>query len=233
MNYFDKPLSLIATNPETIPQSHVFNARQMFDWQANQNPSAAFSLYWLTLRRETYRQALKVHPKSAHKRNAYLKNMFPFGVSIYRNPSKFLRWYLERNHDCLLGDPTGSYLVPICTYADEFLKIPHPIPNALADNFTLAVLKYLKKLPKVRYTRKETGYGYVEMTLPVYCYLDEQGKTCFSAENPRVRLTGYLTEWEVEQFLKSELRKYLSLFHKTVDTRYLELLKREVSGVNY
>lgn len=233
MNYFDKPLSLLATNPETIPQSHVFNARQMFDAQANQNPSAAFSLYWLTLRRETYRQALKVHPRSVQKRSAYLKNLYPFGVSVYRNSSKFLRWYLSRNNNCLLGDPTGSYLLPINTYNDEYLTIPHPNPNALADNFTLVILKYLNKLPKVRFTRKETGYGYVEMTLPIYCYLNHEGKTAYSSSKAKVRLTGYLTEWEIDQFLRSELRKYLSLFKDTIDPRYLELIKTKVSGINY
>lgn len=233
MIYFDKPLSLLATDQETYPESHIFNARQMFDAMANQNPSAAFSLYWITLRRESYRQALKAHPNSSQKRAAYLKNLFPYGVSLYRNPTRFLRWYLSRNHGCLLGDPTGGYFIPVNTYESEFLKSPHPNPNALADNFTLAILKYLRKLPKVRYTRKETGYGFVEFRLPPYCHLNEKGLSVKTAKTSKVRLTGYLTEWEIEQFLKSELRKYLSLFHESIDPLYLNLIKREVSGVNY
>lgn len=224
--YFDKPTSRLAVKVDTISISNLYRARQMFDLHGNQNASASFSIHWLTLLRETYRQAHKVHPKSATKRAVYLRNIFPHGVSLYRNPSRYLRWYLERNHGLLLGDPTGDYLIPINTKDVNLEFMPHPTPNALADNFTIVLLKYLRKPPKVRYVRKDQGYGFVEFTIPDYVYL---GKPKSENRKNKFRITGFISDWEVFEFLKAELKKYVQLYRETMDDRYYRFLQSEVA----
>lgn len=238
--YFDKPMSLMPVNPENIELHNIYRARQMFDLVGNQNPSASFSLYWLIMVRESYRIACLVHPKSRSKRTKYLQNVYPYGISIYRNPSRFLRWYLERNNGLLMGDPTGNYYLPINTNDQKLEFVPHPYPNALADRYTLAILKYLNKIPKVRFVRKETGYGYVELVRPSFVYLNEAGQVCRhnydetryrdrtskSTSQLKVKLTGYLTEWEIREYLLSELKMYLKYHRESMDDRYYRFLQQ-------
>lgn len=244
--YFDKPLGLMPVNPETIDLHNIYRARQMFDLIGNQNSSASFSLYWLMMVRESYRIACIEHPKSRLKRVQYLNKVYPFGVSLYRNPSRFLRWYLSRNNDLLMGDPTGNYYLPVNTNDTKLELVPHPFPNALADRFTLSVLRYLTKMPKVRYVRKEVGYGYVELLRPTFVYLDEHGKvqrhnydesryrdrSSKQTSELKVKLTGYLTEWEIKEYLLSELKIFIKYHRETMDDRWYRFLQQHplISG---
>lgn len=238
--YFDKPMSLMSVNPESVGLHNIHRARQMYDLVGNQNASAAFSIYWLILVRESYRIASTVHPQSKLKRTKYLENVYPYGVSIYRNPSRFLRWYLSRTDGVLLGDPTGNYYVPINTNDQNLDLVPSPYPNALADRFTLSVIKYLTKQPKIRYVRKATGYGYVELLRPCFVYLDETGKTQYHNYDPtrhrdrnsrkssdlKIKITGFLTDWEIKEYLIAELKTYLKYHRETMDDRYYRFLQQ-------
>lgn len=238
--YFDKPLSLMPVNYEHVGSHNLYRARQMFDLDGNQNASASFSLFWLIMVRESYRIACEAHPKSKLKRIKYLDSVYPHGVSIYRNPSRFLRWYLSRNNNVLMGDPTGNYYLPVNTHDQDFTLIPHPYPNALADRFTLSVLKYLTKMPKIRFVRKDTGYGYVEMVRPSFVYLDETGKyqrhnydstryrdrSSNKTSDLKIKLTGFLTEWEIREYLIAELKVYIKYHRETMDDRYYRFLQQ-------
>lgn len=235
--YFDKPLGLMPQDSSKYKSDYLHRARQMYDLIGNQNPSMAFTIYWLQLMTESYQKAIRVHPRSPTKRLKYLHNVYPQGVSIYRSPTKFLRWYLEKNGGQLMGDPTGGYYIPINT-ADTFLEvIPHPFPDTLADRFTLSILKYLTDIPKIRYVRQ--GYGYVELNYPTFTYLDSKGRarkhnrehSTHTKRNTsrmryyRVKLTGFLSEWEIREFLLAEMRCYLKYHRETMHDTYYRFLQ--------
>ena len=118
--------------------------------------------------------------------------------------------------------------------------MPHPFPNALADRFTLSILKYLIKPPSIRYVRKDTKYGYVEMSIPSFVYLDENGKMqrfnfdeteCqFRTKTPvqyfRYKLTGYISEWEIREYLITQLKWYIKYHRETMDESYYRFLQQ-------
>lgn len=229
MQYFDKPTEYYPVDPEKLQGQVLYRARQMIDWDGNQNPSLSFSLYWLSLVRESYRQASKVHPRSEIKRKTYLNSVYPYGQSIYRNPSRFLRWYLVRNQGVLIGDPTGSYSVPISTFDKELKYVPNPQPNALADNFTLGLLKYYLNPPKVRYVRP--NYGYVELRIPGYVSLskpEELGRKKLNIGTNVVKISGRETHERLKEFIRFEVECYIKQFEKSMDTEYLQYLKSTI-----
>lgn len=226
MNFFDKPMSLMPVNPDSIKEQTVYRARQALDWDGNQNPSLSFSIYWLSLVRESYRQAQKKHPKSTVKRAMYLNKQYPYGQSLYRNASRFFRWYLQRTEGLLIGDPTGNYFQPINTN-DEALISPHPQPNALADTFTLTLLRYYMKPPAIRLTRKETGYGFIKMSVPSYVTLSQIEKHKWN-KNKQTQISGYLTDEIIKEFIRSEIGIYLKQYENSMDERYVRLLKEKV-----
>ena len=225
MKYFDKSTQMVPINPETIPEQTLYHARQAFDWDNNQNPSISFALYWLGLVKESYRQAQRVHPKSSIKRKSYLERIFPYGHSLYRNPSRFLRWYLQRTGGTLIGDPTGKYFVPINTLDTQLESVPNPQPNTLADNFTLTLLRYYLKPPAVRYTRKETGYGFIKMTVPPYVTLSKEPRFEWKKDKA-TQVSGYLDEDVIREFIRGEIGIYIRQFESSMDPTYVRFLKQ-------
>lgn len=215
---------MVPINPETIPVQTLYHARQAFDWNNNQNPSTSFALYWLGLVKDSYRVAQKIHPKSVIKRKIYLERIYPFGNSLYRNPSRFLRWYMQRTGGVLIGDPTGRYFVPINTLDVNLEHVPNAQPNALADNFTLTLLRYYLKPPSVRMTRKETGYGFVKLTVPPYVTLSKVSR--FTWNNGKAtQVSGYLNDDVLREFIRGEIGIYMRQFEPSMDPRYVQFLK--------
>lgn len=227
MKYFDKDPALVPLNPEKVHESAYYRARQAMDWEGNQCPSGSFAANWLSLVRSTYQRAQRIHPKSEKKRNTFLKNVYPYGQSIYRHPSRFLRWYLYRNNGLLIGDPTGSYFVPINTSDTHLEHVPHANPNALADNFTLTLVGYYLKPPVVRITRKDLGYGFVKMKVPPYVTLSIVERHKWE-KNRATQISGYLDGEIIKEFIRSEIGIYIRQFESSMDYRYVIFLKQTV-----
>lgn len=219
---------MVPINPETIPEQTLYHARQAFDWQNTQNPSMSFALYWLGLVKESYRNAQRIHPKSQTKRKMYLERIYPYGHSLYRNPSRFLRWYIQRTGGVLIGDPTGKYFVPINTLDTKLENVPNAQPDALADNFTLSLLRYYLKPPSVRFTRKETGYGFVKLTVPPYVTLSKVSR--FTWNNGKAtQVSGYLNDDVLREFIRGEIGIYIRQFEQAMDPRYVQFLKENLA----
>lgn len=228
---FDKPTQLIPLNQESIKEQTLYHARQAFSASGDQSPSLSFSLYWLQLVRESYRTGASVHPKSKIKRKVYMEKVFPYGISIYRNPSRFLRWYMERNHGSNIGDPTGEYYVPLSSRDEDLSQVPHPTPNMLGDNFTVKLFRYYKKLPKVRLTRPATNYGFVKLHVPPYVSLEKfEGQIGWKKQGG-TQISGYLDDEILRQTIRSEIGLYIRQFKDCMDTRYLNFLNEQL-GLN-
>lgn len=230
MRYFDKPVEYYPVDPVKIKPHVLYRARQMLDWEGNQCPSLAFATYWLSLVRESYRQASKVHPRSAAKRKVYLDSVYTYGQSIYRNPSRFLRWYLLRTGGVLIGDPTGKYFMPISTLDTKLKNVPNPQPNALADNFTLTLLKYFLNPPKVRYVRPD--YGFVELRIPGYVSLskpEDLKRYNLKKGVNSVKISGYETHEKLYAFIRFEVECFIKQFEPSMDVEYVQFLKNTLN----
>lgn len=226
---FDKPTQLIPLSTDSIKEQTLYHARQAFSHSGDQSPSLSFALYWLQLVRETYRQGAKTHPRSEAKRKVYMMNLFPYGISIYRNPSRFLRWYLKRNHGSNIGDPTGKYFIPI--NGQDLERIPHPTPTMLADNFTLTLLRYYEKPPKARLTRPGTGYGFVKLHVSPYVSLERFDQQIQWKKKGGTQISGYLTDEILKELIRSEIGMFVRQFKESMDTRYLRFLNEKL-GLN-
>lgn len=222
---FNKPDSLISLNPEKIPPTALYHARQGFDVEGNQNPSLGFSLYWLQLMKQCYTNAAKIHPRSVNKRKAYLQTTYPYSLSIYRNPSRFYRWYLKNNNGTNIGDPTGSYFIPV--NPENIELAPHPKPTMLADNFTYALLMYYFKPPKIRLTRPNTNYGFVKLTVPDYVSLEKMPRTKWRKKGG-TQISGYLDDAVIREFIRSEIGMFVRQFKEAMNPKYLDYLKKEL-----
>ena len=233
MHYFDKPSQFLKVDPETIKEQTLYRAKQAFDWNGDQNPSTSFAVYWFSLVRESYRQAHKVHPISSVKRKQYLNSVYPYGSSVYRNASRFLRWYLQRTGGLLIGDPSGNYFTPINTADIDLKYIPNPQPNALADTYTLALLQYYLKPPTTRITRKQTGYGFIKLTAPRYVLLPENDKQerLKWDRNNQTQISGYLNDELIREIIRNEIGIYIRHFENVMDDRYVRFLRKKL-GLN-
>jgi len=158
-----------------------------------------------------------------------MMNLFPYGISIYRNPSRFLRWYLKRNHGSNIGDPTGKYFIPI--NGQDLERIPHPTPTMLADNFTLTLLRYYEKPPKVRLTRPGTGYGFVKLHVSPYVSLERFDQQIQWKKKGGTQISGYLTDEILRELIRSEIGMFVRQFKESMDTRYLRFLNEKL-GLN-
>lgn len=225
---FDKPTQLLPISSDSVKEQTLYHARQAFSATGDQSPSLSFALYWLQLVRESYRQGARVHPRSVLKRKTYMMNLYPYGISIYRNPSRFLRWYLSRNHDSNIGDPTGKYFIPISSKDEDLGRVPHPTPNMLADNFTLTLLQYYKKLPKVRLTRPETNYGFVKLHVPPYVSLEKFEGQIKWKKKGGTQISGYLNDDILREVIRSEIGLYVRQFKESMDTRYYHFLNQQL-----
>lgn len=227
---FDKPSQLLGINPDSITESQLYFSRQAFSQHGEQSPSISFALFWLQQLRETYVTAAKKHPHSLIKRKYFRDKTYPFGISIYRNPSRFYRWYLSRNGGLNIGDPTGLYYLPLNSSDTELEQIPHPTPNMLADHFTLELLKYYRKPPKPRLTRPATNYGFVKLHVRPYVSLEKfEGQIKWKKVG--TQLSGYLNEEIIREVIKNEINLYIKQFRDCMDDRYVRFLGGQIAGL--
>lgn len=228
---FDKPSQLVGLQPESIPETQLYFSRQAFSQYGEQSPSLGFALYWLQMLRETYTKAHKIHPKSKVKREQYRAAHYPFGVSIYRNPSRFYRWYLSRNGGLNIGDPTGLYYVPLNSIDVKLERVPHPEPNMLADNFTLELLKYYLNPPKLRMTRPATNYGFVKLHVKPYVSLQKFKGQIRWIKKGGTQISGYLDNDIIREVIRNEINLYIHQFRECMDDRYVRFLGSQISGL--
>lgn len=221
---FDKPQYLVGLKADSVYETSLYHARQAFNSDGSQNPSLGFSLYWLQLMKQCYTNAAKVHPKSLTKRKLYIQKIYPYGQSIYRNPSRFYRWYLKNNHGLNIGDPTGHYFIPL--NSEDIFLAPHPKPNMLADHFTYSMLKYYLQPPKVRLTRPATNYGFIKLFVPPYVSLDKLSEIRWKNKGG-TQISGYLDEEIIKEFIRSEVGLYVRQFKTSMNFKYLQYLKEE------
>lgn len=228
---FDKPTQLMGLCPDTIAETKLYYARQAFSKEGEQSPSLGFSMYWIRLLRETYVQAAKVHPQSKIKRKLFRDKQHPYGISIYRSPSRFYRWYLSRNYGSNIGDPTGSYFIPLNSSDVDLTLIPHPQPNMLADNFTLALLRYYKNPPKLRLTRPATNYGFVKLHVRPYVSLQKFKGQVGWKKKGGTQLSGYLNDDLIREVIRNEVNLYIRQFRESMDDRYVRFLASQIAGL--
>lgn len=219
MSYlFSKPPALVALSPTSIREQTLYHAGQSFTERGEQHTSVAFRLYWLSQVREAYRASHKAHPRSKEKRRAFLRNYH----AMYRSPSRFLRFYLSRNNDSTIGDPTGNY----------FLPLPHQNPTMLADNFTHSLMSYWDKPPKIRYTNKATGYGFVQLFVPAYVSMSKpkHGQIKWKKKGG-TQISGYLTAEIIRECIFQEIKWYVRQFESSMDPRYLNYLTQKLGNL--
>lgn len=228
---FDKPTQLLGLQPESVPETQLYFARQAFSQFGEQSPSLGFAIHWLQLLRETYNVSAKMHPKSKIKRKQFREKHYPFGVSIYRNPSRFYRWYLHRNGGSNIGDPTGMYYMPLNSQDMKLENIPHPQPDMLADNFTLELLKYYLNPPKLRMTRPATKYGFVKLHVRPYVSLKKYKGQIRWVKKGGTQLSGYLTDEIIREVIRNEVNLYIRQFRECMDDRYVRFLGSQIAGL--